>query len=297
MEKTRIIDFIKRIRRKIVKRDLLKGLFNGFLTGICGFFSIMALSLCVPIYNAHLYGFAILGITVLIFALVILLRMPSLKKTAAEGDRCGNFRERLSTALENLNADDDMSLIQRRDTLRRIQDADISKCFLWKPKTSRIVTAFAIMFLTAACAFIDTPAKDNAIYNHEVEEMAEETAKKEEEKIDRLSAIPELTPEELSKLEELYRETLSELKRSKTKADVQKAKDRFDRKSLNELSSFANGLSAEQKEAMIRSLEEMAQSTETTDSSLANDLSQLASNLKSSGDLASATEINPGGTA
>ncbi len=135
--------------------------------------------------------------------------MPDLGKAAAEGDKYG-FKERLSTALENIDEQDDMSLIQRHDTVRNLGSFDIAKCFRRKLSSKRLAMLFSFAAMGIACAVIDTPAKETAALIREVKENATEAVKKIEKELDKLAEVPELSSEELEKLEELYRETAKE---------------------------------------------------------------------------------------
>lgn len=253
---------------------------RGLAIGL-GLFSVISIaSLVVPIYRSWLVGLIALGASVLVSIILGFVFRPKLMDAASAADSLG-LKERMTTALECIDNDDDMSQIVVRDAAGFANTVNVKKAFRFNIPRD-IMLLFLCLFLTSFVPmFFNTSAKEKAIENHEIEELKKEADERLEQKVGEIvnAAIPDELKEEAANLLE---EAKQELKSDHTKESIKKTEERFGKKleqqvketlkkevkndikqALDDIKN--NKMSAEEAAELVNNLKEMAESLSAED--------------------------------
>ncbi|MBO7336982.1 MAG: hypothetical protein J6U42_08625, partial [Lachnospiraceae bacterium] len=174
--KVKILAFLKKARRKTAYERFLKRMLQGLVIGLALSACVSVASLFVPVPYLPLIILGILGTALLAEFAVFLVKYPSLKEAAAAADGLG-LKERMSTALENMDCTDDMSVIQRNDAAR-FTDTDLSKAFRFRPKKLELILLVAFLILTVVPVFIPTVSKERAAEMLDISQAKKEARKR-----------------------------------------------------------------------------------------------------------------------
>lgn len=199
-----LLDQIRKCRRKM---NLAKLIDSGILCAAAGGIAGMLcefVSLFLPFYHADLAAALCFGVGLLAGICYAIYRRADMKQAASRLDSFG-LKERMLTACENMDSEDEFSALQREDArlcYDRIQE-QIRIPLL--PERRHILALLVAVLAVTGMHFIPSPAREKAKLFHQVQEQAKEEEKELEELLDALEGVDmeSLTEKQRAKLEEL----------------------------------------------------------------------------------------------
>ena len=121
-----ILVFLNKASKRIKANFLLNLSIVGLKLLLCLIFSLLLISLFVTIPYVEEICIAILVIGLIVTLIYGFIKAPKKDKVALMVDSKG-LDERLTTSLELINCDDNISIAQKKDTVERIESFDIKK--------------------------------------------------------------------------------------------------------------------------------------------------------------------------
>ena len=202
--KNYLLDEIKKCKRKMnfakfIDFGILYTAAGGIL-GIC----LELVSLFVPFYYVHRAAALCFGAGFLAGAGYAVYKRADMKQAARRLDSFG-LKERMLTAYENLDNEDEFARLQRQDA-RVHYDRMRSRIRIPLSPERRHILALLVSIVTViGMRFIPSPVREEAALRHQVQEQAKE----EQEELEELLAVLEsvdmekLSEEQKAKLQEL----------------------------------------------------------------------------------------------
>lgn len=233
MERKALLLYIKKVQRRVFLREaaeiLLWYLFGGFGIGIL----INVISLLVPFYDAWKLS---AGAVLLLFFLGICYgasKFPRKKKAARFLDEKG-LKERVTTALEQLEDDSEMARLQWQDTMERLKDFSVKESFPLKINIRKLLVLLGLFGTFTATALLPSKAKEEAVARHELSEQVKaqvQRAKEFEKLLDTEKEIKEfLQAGTRETLKGQLDQSIRELSSAKSERELQKAQLRLEKK-------------------------------------------------------------------
>lgn len=184
---------------KLIDSGVLCAAAGGIAGMLCEF-----VSLFLPFYHADLAAALCFGAGLFAGICYAIYRRADMKQAASRLDSFG-LKERMLTACENMDSEDEFAALQREDArlcYDRIQER-IRIPLL--PEKRHILALLVAVLAVTGMHFIPSPAREEAKLFHQVQEQAKEEAKELEELLDALEGVDmeSLTEEQRAKLEEL----------------------------------------------------------------------------------------------
>lgn len=254
-----IIKFLKKVSLRIKTNFLLKNIIVGLIVSLILSLFIVVTSIFITIEDSVEICFIVIiinSITVIIFSII---ETPKKKEIALIADSKG-LKERVTTSIDFLGNNDDLSILQKQDTVKHIKNYDIKKNLpIRVPRRGLIIIAI----LCASCligSFIPSNAKQKEREMRSFKREKKEVVKKIEEEKKKVVNNDNLTKEERKKLEELLNKALKEIKEAEKRKVGEKALDRFEKKLDNfqkeEVSEKAKEEARKLKETLTKDLKE-----------------------------------------
>ena len=103
---TLILQFVKRIRKRICVQTFFKWFIAAMAAGLAVWGILNTIALFVPFYGALLWGFLAFVVVLIAGSLVSIRFFPGLKETALRVDSTG-LKERVTTSLDLAGKEDD----------------------------------------------------------------------------------------------------------------------------------------------------------------------------------------------
>lgn len=306
----KISAFIKKIRARLFGQVIIDTLLISLAVGFFTCLILSVISMLVPFYYAFIY----MAVSMLIFFVVGIIlafkNRPSMEMAALKADSKG-CKEKIVTAYDLKERDDAFSLLQKTDAWRVIDNYDIKDNFRFSFKPKRWIVFICLAALFAASTFVETDARRDASYKHDIAEKVKEEIS-EIEKIEKaINENENISETEAAEILEELESTKKELLEAESYEDIQKAWDKEKLKLADAVASDAaennealsNILSEALEENTARKNEELEELIKETEEALENakdgsnaekeeasdKLSELASALGSSS-LSSAAE-------
>ncbi len=288
---SRIKKKILAARRRITVCSLVKNMLSGLVIGLAAAALIMIVSLFVPMYYAPVFAVAVTAVgffSGLIFTLVL---RPDMRRAALLLDAKG-FKERVITSYERCGSSDTFSELLKEDTLRRLDAFDIGKAFAFQVPRAHLAAFLCMALLVMIVGLIDTPAKQQADKDHA---LAMEIKKESEEIADAIEKVKQeagLSDEALARLTDMEQDAIEALKEAEDIEDIEKAKERLEKKLEQEVTDLLTeqlldaleaakegtlDMSEEELEALSEALSDAA--ANMTDEELAGALLNAADSL------------------
>ena len=236
-EKNRILHFIQKVRIRLWWVCLLRLLGRYMLFAAVLGAVLMLYALYVPFYGVEHVVMAIMGFFFVCPILHSIATMKGERKAALVADDKG-LKERVITAYEHLSAEDEWSVLQRRDTLRHIYGFPIREKFPVKLSYIRIFSIAGLIIVMVIAGMVSTPAKKQAKMLHDIAEQAEEkqeTVEEVKEELQEFADKGELKEDELERLQKILDDSLKEMAEAGNEEELQKAKERMETKLEQEL--------------------------------------------------------------
>lgn len=266
--------FLGKAKFRLFRQIFLRIFSRYAFFGVAASLIVSVVELFVPLYYAGLLEilfllFAVIG--ALIHCLVI---FPSDMGAARYVDSTG-LKERLTTSVELFGRDDELSVLQRADTLDNVKDFSFKYrlpfCWYWK----RYIAVLVLLFAMCICVLLPSDAKNMAKAVHEFAKLEGS----EEEKIDKVldelkkkEDAGEISGEKYEELKKALEDAKEQIKESENSLDIEKAKERLAKK-------IRDSLSDEMGEKLADSLQSLAEKYNLSE--LVNyqkQLSEMASN-------------------
>ncbi|MCM1024931.1 MAG: hypothetical protein NC432_00710 [Roseburia sp.] len=171
--------------------------------GVCGILCEV-LSLILPFYRAHLAAALCFGIGLLAGLGYAAYRRADMGRAAGRLDSFG-LKERMITAWEQIDSEEEFALLQREDARKhydRIRGQIRIPLF---PKEKNLYALLLAAGTVIALSFVPAPAREQAKLLHQVQEQVREEQKELDELLEALDRIDleSLTEEERARLQEL----------------------------------------------------------------------------------------------
>ena len=300
MEEKKIKEFLKKAKRRIwanlFLHSFLLYLGAGLLLGT--FINVVALIL--PVYNAVSYAMMAAFLVAVIGVIVMVLRAPNNEKVALIVDKTG-LQEQLVTSLELEGKEDTISMLQKQRTCKSISNYSLKEHFPIRCSFANIMLATLAAMAFIIGAIMPSPAKEQAIANHNLKELAKEEAKKIEEVKEELKKSDKVTKSDAQEYEKLLKEAMDELKKTEDKSDLKKTKERLETKLEKKLSQDSSESAKEvekmleekkliQKTAQEKENEEIKEQVQQELAKLEKTLTDNEKNGKANGDNTSGTQ-------
>lgn len=233
MERKELLIYIKKVQKRVFLKEaaeiLLWYLFGGFGIGIL----INVISLLVPLYAAWRFS---AGAVLLLFFLGICygaLKFPRKKKAARFLDEKG-LKERVTTALEQLEDDSEMARLQWQDTMERLKDFSVKESFPLKINIRKLLVLLGVLGTFAATALLPSKAKEEAVARHELSEQVKVQVQRAEEFKKLLDTEKELKELLQAGRKEALKgqldQSIRELSSAKSEGELRKAQLRLEKK-------------------------------------------------------------------
>lgn len=200
-----LFDQIKKCRRKM---NLAKFIDSGILCaaagGIPGIFCELV-SLFIPFYHAGLAAASCFAAGFFAGICYAVYRRADMRQAASRLDSFG-LKERMLTACENMDSEEEFAELQRQDARRcydRIRERIRIPLF---PDRRHVLALFVAVLAVAGMHFIPSPVREQAKLRHQVQEQAKEEREELQELLDALEGVDteSLSEEQRARFEELH---------------------------------------------------------------------------------------------
>lgn len=236
-ERKKLFRFLGRVKWRL---RLIFWLDQG-LNWILAAFSLVTVlfftALFVPVYQPEKPATAILAFFVFLSMFHMLFVYTDRRSVARKVDKKG-MQERFITALENIDSHDEWSVLQREDACKKIEHFRIKEQFPLKVSAKKTAGIITLILLCMVFFFTDTPAKKKAFFNYQKTRQMENVQEKittVEKTLDELEEKKEITAQEREAIRKNLEEYVKELKAAGTEEEIKKAKERMEKKLLNQM--------------------------------------------------------------
>lgn len=199
-----LLDQIRKCKRKMNLAKLAdSGVLCAAAGGIAGIFCELV-SLFWQFYYANLAAVLCFAAGFLAGICHAVYRRADMKQAASRLDSFG-LKERMLTACENMDSEDEFAQMQRQDALLHYDRIREQIKIPLLPDKRHILALSVSAAVVAGLGFIPSPVREQAKLHHEVQEQAREEKEALEEFLDALEEVDmeSLTQEQREKLEEL----------------------------------------------------------------------------------------------
>lgn len=195
---------IRKCRRKMNFAKLIdSGVLCAAAGGIAGMLCEFV-SLFLPFYHAGLAAALCFFAGLLAGICYAVYRRADMRQAASRLDSFG-LKERMLTACENMDSEDEFAALQREDARLCYERMQERIRIPLLPERRHILALLVAVLAVVGMHFIPSPVREQAKLRHQVQEQAKEEKKELEELLDALEGVDmeSLTEEQREKLEEL----------------------------------------------------------------------------------------------
>lgn len=267
---------IHKLLRQVRKRQLVQkeifclSIYLAVAAGLAFALNLAAIS--YPIYQAAAYGWYLLGASLLLSCIHTFACWPSEKAAAACADSAG-LQERCTTSVELYGKEDELSLLQKQDTLRHLEKLDAKRALPYQWYLKRFACDSLLLAAFLVCMMIPSPAKEEAERIHALKDQVaeqQELVKDAQKLVEEKEKDGTLSREEAEELKDTLAIARKELSQAKESHDVEKVKERLenklvkqlaqqtDKELLQKLQKLASGTDLEANSEYQRKLKELA---------------------------------------
>ena len=229
-----LIEQIRKCRRKMNIAKLIdSGILYAAAGGVFGIFCEL-FSLFKPFYYVHLAAGLCFGVGFFMGICHAIYSRADMKQAAFRLDSFG-LKERMLTACENLEAEDEFAVMQRQDARFHYDRLRDKIKISLMPERRHILALFVSAVAVAGIALIPSSVRDQAKLRHQVQKQAEEEKKELEKLVDALEGVDmesltEVQRAELQKLLETMELSREELAGADSWESLSAAAQRLDYK-------------------------------------------------------------------
>ena len=241
MEQDRKISaFVKKIRGILFGQVVIDTLLVFLAVGFAGCLVLSVISMLVPFYYVFIYMAVFMALALVAGIIWAFFHKPSMETAALTADSKG-CKEKITTAYELCGRDDAFSKLQKTDAEKTIESYSVKENFRFSFKPKRWILFVCLAALFTASIFVETDARAEASYRHDISEKVKEEIS-EIEKIEKtISENESISEEEAADVLEELSNTKKELLEAEDYDDIKKA---WDREKLK-LADFASSESGE----------------------------------------------------
>lgn len=283
-----IITFIKKSSKRIKANFILNLSIVGIKYLLCLNFLILLTSLFITIPYVEEVTIGILVIGIIAIIIYGAFKAPRDKEVALIVDSKG-LKERVTTSLELINHDDEITIAQKKDTVNYIKNYNLKENLKIKAEKKQVLVVIALLAMCILTAFIDTSAKKEANNIREFNKYQQEYIKKVEEEKKKIDKLEDLSDEEKEAIKKILEDAKKELKEADKKLDVNKTLERMEKKLEDAKNQAKDEKSKEAIENMQKNL--LDKFNKDKEENAKKDLNKLTNELlkkKESKDLAEA---------
>ena len=214
-----LLEQMKKCRHKMnTAKAIDRGILFAAAGGVFGIFC-EGFSLIRPFYYANLTAAVCFGIGLLAGVCYAVYQRADLKRAAGKLDSFG-LQERMLTAYENMDKEDDVSQLQRQDTFVHYERIREQVKIPILPDKRHIMALLVSVAAVVGLGLLPSPVRDQAALRHQVKEQAEEEKETLEEFLEALESVEmeSLKEEQKARLRELA-ETMELSREELRKAD------------------------------------------------------------------------------
>ena len=249
MEEKKIKAFLKKAKRRIWANLFLHSFLLYLGAGLLLGTFINVVSLLFPVYHAVYYAMMAAFVVTMVGIIVMVIKAPNNEKVALIVDKTG-LQEQLVTSLELEGKEDTISMLQKQRTCKSIANYSLKEHFPIRCSFGNVMLVALAAMAFVIGAIMPSPAKEQAVANHNLKELAKKEAKKIEEVKEELKKNDRVTKSDAEVYEKLLKEALNEIKKTENKSDLNKAKERLETKLEKKLSQTSDE-SAKEVEKML----------------------------------------------
>lgn len=304
----KIINVLKKIRRRVMLRKTIRNLSVGVCSALAAGILLGLLSRIVPVYRVYILWGYISAVILALSLLGLFAMIPGLSAIARMADSFG-LKERVSTALELQNQTSEYKDPLLNDTVIHLEKLNYKEKMSLSPHKNILITILVLAIVFGVTAILPDPLKDKAQLAHELKEYKTEQKKKVDKTEEEVKKNAALTQEQKKELLDKLAELKKELKNVKDIKEVEKVLEKTAKKlelkidklkdqnlknmaeklaENKETKDLANALKSGKPEDIQKQLQELKEKLKNMDgagkSSLQNALAN-ASNSMSDGDL------------
>lgn len=248
-----ILMFLNRASKRIKANFLLNLSIVGLKLLLCLIFSLLLISLFVTIPYVEEICIAILVIGLIGTLIYGFIKAPKKDKVALMVDSKG-LDERLTTSLELINCDDNISIAQKKDTVERIESFDIKKRIKINIDKKQLLLSLGLIIMCILVMFVPTTARKEAQKIRDFDKYQKSVIEKIEKENKEIEKSEDLSDEEKEEVKKLLEDAVKELKESENKSEVNKTLERLEKKLDDKKEKLASEKSKESLEKSKKNL-------------------------------------------
>ena len=297
MDRREFVNIIHAFRRKLDAAGFLKRLVFALAVGVGAGILLQVVSFLTPVYYANVYSVIAVVLAVAAAAVVSLVKRSTMEHTALVMDSY-EFQERIVTAYEHLQKEDEIYVLQRRDAMEQLKMHRDRIRIPLMPDRKKTVLSVLLLAIMIGLMFVPSSVRDRAEELHRISREAKDKEKEIAEVLDELEKLEEqgqeaLTPEQLAAMQEMMeslKSSMGEYQKASSMDALQAAEQKLNYKYENmsgQLSDLAkniqNGasvstMSAESMQAMADKLQKMSGNPSAGQNDLASGQNQNGQN-------------------
>ncbi|GAA0084431.1 hypothetical protein UT300007_08700 [Clostridium sp. CTA-7] len=224
-----ILTFIKKASKRIRADFIINLSIVGLKYLLCLILCLLLISLFITFPYVEEVSLSVLVVGLISLIIYGFIKSPDKKRVALIVDSKG-LKERVTTSLELINEEDNISIAQKKDTVSFIKNFNIKDNLKIKVDRKQVLLVLGLVLTCLITSYIDTTAKRAANSIREFNKYQQEFIKKVEEEKKLVEKSEELTEEEKESIKKILEDAKKELKESEKKLDINKTLERMEKK-------------------------------------------------------------------
>jgi len=224
-----ILRYVRKARDRIHIALMLEYTAKASIGAMGLYLALVLLARFVPIYDAYGKG-ALIACTVILSGFILSLFKTPKDETAAKILDSKGLKERTLTALELLEEDNAIAILQRQDALEHLKSLNIKKEIKIKFPGRFVMITGLLAISIVISGFIPNPMEDKAIEIFNVKKEISRQQKEVEEIIKRVESNNKLTREQKEEAKAALEELKKELSKAQDVKEGSKALERTENK-------------------------------------------------------------------
>jgi len=305
-----ILRYVRKARDRIHIALILEYTAKASIGAMGIYMALVILSRFIPIYNAYGKG-ALIACGIIMAAFLISLFKTPKNQTAAKLLDSKGLRERTLTALELLDEDSAIAIIQKHDALEHLKTLDIKKVIKIKFPMKYVMISVILAMSIIISGFIPNPMEEKSIEIFNAKKKILRQQKEIEEVIKRIEINNKLTPEQKEEVKTVLEEMKKELSKvqdvkeglkalERTENRIEMLKEKYGYKELDKIieefskneitrdlaETLKKGDTKRLRSELQKAAEDLKNMKQDEIKELSQNLSQLAENLERNPELA-----------
>lgn len=224
-----ISSFVDKASKRIKINFLLNLSIVGLKFLLCLSLGLLLTSLVITVPYIEKISISIVVIGLICTLIYGLIKAPNRKRVALIVDSTG-LKERVTTSLELIGEEDNISIAQKEDTVRSIKNYDMKKNLKIKVDSKQIYLIVGLIGMCILTSLIPTTAKKNADNIKEFNKYKNEIINKLEKEMEEVYKIEDLDEKEKEEVKKILEDTKKELKEGAKKLELNKTLERLEKK-------------------------------------------------------------------